>query len=81
MFGVYKNNFSIYLSFCQPKLIKTEQAPKAPALLTINCVTDIIISYINGGVNMAIIGGLNSVPEVKVLILYILNYAGGMLSK
>lgn len=30
---------------------------------------------------MAIIGGLNSVPDVKVLILYILNYAGGQLSK
>ena len=30
---------------------------------------------------MAIIGGLNSVPDVKVLILYILNYAGGRLSK
>ncbi len=30
---------------------------------------------------MAIIGGLNSVPDVKVLVLYILNYAGGQLSK
>ena len=30
---------------------------------------------------MAIIGGLNSVPDVKVLILYILNYAGGELSR
>ncbi len=30
---------------------------------------------------MAIIGGLNSVPDVKVLVLYILNYAGIPLSK
>lgn len=30
---------------------------------------------------MAIIGGLNSVPDVKVLVMYILNYAGFPLSK
>lgn len=30
---------------------------------------------------MTIIGGLNSVPDVKVLVLYILNYAGTPLSK
>lgn len=30
---------------------------------------------------MAIIGGLNNVPDVKVLILYILHYAGGTLSR
>lgn len=30
---------------------------------------------------MKIIGGLNSVPDVKVLVLYILNYAGAPLSK
>ncbi len=30
---------------------------------------------------MNIIGGLNSVPDVKVLVLYILNYAGTPLSK
>lgn len=30
---------------------------------------------------MAIIGGLNSVPDVKVLVLYILNYAGRPLTK
>ncbi len=30
---------------------------------------------------MAIIGGLNSVPDVKVLVLYILSYAGGELSR
>ena len=30
---------------------------------------------------MSIIGGLNSVPDVKVLVLYILNYAGGELTR
>ena len=30
---------------------------------------------------MAIIGGLNSIPDIKVLVLYILNYAGRPLSK
>lgn len=30
---------------------------------------------------MTIIGGLNSVPDVKVLVLYILNYAGAPLLK
>lgn len=30
---------------------------------------------------MAIIGGLNNVPDVKVLVLYVIAYAGGSLSR
>ncbi len=50
-------------------------------LLTLNILYN-IINYIKLRSNiMTIIGGLNSVPDVKVLVLYILNYAGAPLLK